>query len=326
MNQDELLAEFIKDKIKRTSDVTELQMLDWQYPSLTEKQALFNHSFYHDEPDLGNVYLGFPWATLIDLHTHLGVNIDNFLGPLKEKTRTFEGKRIHTVCQHIEWPRLTRLWETVGLTDIHLSHCKKDTQNTERLSFHPWPLIATNYENPTRSEGLFVRENKKYLASFIGNNTNPKIEIRVRLHEMLKSRKDVVCELGDKWFYDSEVYSKQILREVGDGSSKRKNLETKRYNEVLSESVFSLCPEGSGPNTIRLWESIAVGSIPVVFSDNWKPPLILGMDWSQFSVWIPNMEYDQTMRILESIDESARRTMRNNCLSIYKKFSSMRCF
>jgi hypothetical protein len=326
MNQDEILSTFIKDKTRRTSDVIELQMLDWQYPSLTEKQALFNHSFYHDEPDPSNVYLGFPWATLIDLHTHIGVDLERFVEPIKENTRIFEGRRIHTACQHILWDKLIGVWETVGLTDIHLSHCKKDTQNTERLSFHPWPLIATNYENPTRSEGLVIKEEKKYLASFIGNNTNPKVEIRVSLHEMLKGREDVVCELGNKWFYNSEVYEKQILRKDDDGSAEQKRLATVRYNEVLSESVFSLCPEGSGPNTIRLWESIAVGSIPVVFADNWKPPSIPGIDWNQFSVWIPTKECDQTIQILESIDESTRRTMRNNCLSIYKKFSSMRCF
>jgi hypothetical protein len=326
MNQDEILATFIKDKTRRTSDVTELQMLDWQYPSLTEKQALFNHSFYHDEPDPGNVYFGFPWATLLDLHIRLDVNLEFFLEHINEKTRIFKGRRIHTVCQHIEWAKLTGLWDAVGLTDIHLSHCKKDTQNTERLSFHPWPLIATNYENPTRSEGLVVKEDKKYLASFIGNNTNPKVEIRLRLHEMLKNKEGFVCELGNKWFYDSEVYKRQIFRESNDSDYEQKRLETTRYNKILSESVFSLCPEGSGPNTIRLWESIAVGSIPVVFSDNWKPPTVLEADWTQFSVWIPNAEYDQTIRILESIDESARRTMRNNCLSIYKKFSSMRCF
>jgi hypothetical protein len=320
-----ILEDFLEDKTRRNSDVIEVQMLDWQHPSLTEKQALFNHSFHHDEPDPGNVYLGFPWATLLDLHTHLGVNLECFLEPLKEKTRMFEGRRIHTVCQHIEWTRLTGLWEAAGLTDIHLSHCKKDTQNTERLSFHPWPLIATNYENPTRSKGLVVKEDRKYLASFIGNNTSPKVATRIRIHEMLKNRDDVVCEVGEKWFYNSDVYDRQIWRKGDDGSAEQKRLATVRYNEVLSESVFSLCPEGSGPNTIRLWESIAVGSIPVIFSDNWKPPQI-GTDWDRFSVWIPTTEYGQTMRILEAIDEETRRNMRNECLSVYKKFSSMRCF
>ena len=33
-----------------------------------------------------------------------------------------------------------------------------------------------------------------------------------------------------------------------------------------------MCPSGSGPNSIRLWESIAYGAIPVVLSDTYLPP------------------------------------------------------
>jgi hypothetical protein len=44
--------------------------------------------------------------------------------------------------------------------------------------------------------------------------------------------------------------------------------KTFRYNTILSDSVFSLCPLGAGPNTLRFWESIAVGSIPVIFSND----------------------------------------------------------
>ena len=324
--RNEILDAFLEDRTRRDSDVAEVQMLDWQHPSLTEKQALLNHSFHHDEPDPGNAYLGFPWATLLDLHTHRNLDLGTFLKPLKEKTKAFEGRRIHTVCQHIRWPKLTALWAEIGLTDVHLSHCEKDTPDTERLSFHPWPLIATNYENPRRSEGLAVKEHKKSLASFVGNHTNGyRSDRRLRLHEMLKGREDVVCEVGDEWFYNPDVYDRQIQRKGDDGSAERKRLATTRYNEILSESVFSLCPEGSGPNTIRLWESIAVGSIPVIFADNWKAPQI-GTDWDRFSVWIPASAYTHTIQILEAIDEETRRSMRNECLSVYKKFSSMRCF
>jgi hypothetical protein len=44
------------------------------------------------------------------------------------------------------------------------------------------------------------------------------------------------------------------------------------FREVLARSVFSLWPSGSGPNTIRLWESLGAGAIPVVLSDTWQPP------------------------------------------------------
>ena len=33
-----------------------------------------------------------------------------------------------------------------------------------------------------------------------------------------------------------------------------------------------MCPSGSGPNSIRFWESLAVGSIPVLLSDSLELP------------------------------------------------------
>jgi predicted transcriptional regulator len=35
----------------------------------------------------------------------------------------------------------------------------------------------------------------------------------------------------------------------------------------MQETVFCLCPSGSGPNSIRLWEAIEFGCVPVILSD-----------------------------------------------------------
>ncbi len=31
---------------------------------------------------------------------------------------------MHTVCQHVFWERLLPLWQALGVTDLHLSHCE----------------------------------------------------------------------------------------------------------------------------------------------------------------------------------------------------------
>ena len=48
--------------------------------------------------------------------------------------------------------------------------------------------------------------------------------------------------------------------------------KTSAYNDYLLKSVFSLCPSGSGPNSIRLWESLGIGTIPVVLADTLDLP------------------------------------------------------
>ena len=102
--------------------------------------------------------------------------------------------------------------------------------------------------------------------------------------------------------------------------------ETQRYNNILSDSIFSLCPEGTGPNTIRLWESMAIGVIPVIFSDDWIPPKITGLDWSDFSVFIKNTNLKDTISILSSFSEEELERMKLNCINAYKYFRQMDCF
>jgi hypothetical protein len=46
------------------------------------------------------------------------------------------------------------------------------------------------------------------------------------------------------------------------------------YIDSLSKTAFVLCPSGAGPNTIRYWEAIAFGRVPVLLSDSWDPPNI----------------------------------------------------
>ena len=66
----------------------------------------------------------------------------------------------------------------------------------------------------------------------------------------------------------------------------------------MNDSKYTLCPSGSGPNSIRLWEALAVGSIPIVLSDN--------LD-------LPNHElmYDSILKIRESDLYNIERILRN---------------
>ena len=328
----QLFSDLLEDRKKRIANIIVVEFVDWQYPSLTEKQAYYNHIFHHNKPNPEHAYFAFPWATLIDVFrvTDSAKLELQFVEELKRKLEEFKGRRIHTVCQHIRWKMLKKLWEHIGITDAHLSHYEINVENTDALSFHPWTLIATNYENPERNNGLCVKSNKdkSYLASFVGNhNEFYRSEIRTNLVSAVSGRKDVYYDLGEDWFYQTIVYGHQMSRySIDEEFNKTQNRKTERYNNIISDSIFSLCPEGSGPNTIRLWESMAVGSIPVIFADTWKPPQIKDFNWDEFSVRIPIENYSKTMEILDAIDDEKREMMKNKCLTVYNKFASMRCF
>lgn len=50
------------------------------------------------------------------------------------------------------------------------------------------------------------------------------------------------------------------------------------YADILGASQFVLCPRGIGSSSIRLFETMQAGRVPVIISDNWVPPA--ETDWS----------------------------------------------
>ncbi len=118
-------------------------------------------------------------------------------------------------------------------------------------------------------ERKLVRD-KKLLASFIGAHMPHYLnDSRLKLFDAAKGsrREDVFIDLGNEWHFNKLVYEEQVLsKEIESHHIDEHHQKTFRYNTILSDSVFSLCPLGAGPNTLRLWESIAVGTIPLLFS------------------------------------------------------------
>jgi hypothetical protein len=59
----------------------------------------------------------------------------------------------------------------------------------------------------------------------------------------------------------------------------------REYAEAIRDSQFVLCPGGIGPVTYRLFETMEMGRVPVIISDEWVPPH--GPAWEEFSLRIP---------------------------------------
>ena len=145
-----------------------------------------------------------------------------------------------------------------------------------RINIYPWRLFAPNIEDPNRRIGLTQKDisDRKYLASFIGAHMSHYINDDRTILSGINSKNSYI-QVYDKWHYDDEVYKQQIQNEKAKKSQvEEQNKKTSNYNKVLSDSKFSLCPLGAGPNTLRFWESIAIGSIPVFFNEKFIPPFL----------------------------------------------------
>jgi hypothetical protein len=88
-----------------------------------------------------------------------------------------------------------------------------------------------------------------------------------------KNNSKVFIKNTNEWHFQKDVYNEQVLNKgKNDYEKKIQNENTDIYNNVLINSTFSLCPVGAGPNTIRLWESLGYGSIPILIGNDYLLP------------------------------------------------------
>jgi hypothetical protein len=73
-----------------------------------------------------------------------------------------------------------------------------------------------------------------------------------------------------------------------------------RFRSTLARSRFVLCPRGNGTSSVRLYEALAVGAVPVVIADDWTPPA--GPAWEKFSIRWPEGRVDGLTEMLEARD------------------------
>lgn len=60
------------------------------------------------------------------------------------------------------------------------------------------------------------------------------------------------------------------------------------YYRELRRAEFALCPAGWTPWSRRIYEALLVGSIPVLIPGDFVPPFADRLDWSRFSLSVPD--------------------------------------
>lgn len=322
--------------------------LFWQYPCRTEGAAWALHAELVAARLIGDemhLYLGLPWATWIDKMTHgvwgltgqqqaerLERHVGVRLSGISESLHDFGVRlRVHTVCQHILWPMLLPRWRVLGVTDLWLSHCPPDAREdlSGEIMLHPWRLFAVNVEDPSRTGGLSADRDpaeRSLLASFVGAYAPCYLaDTRLRL-SMLATEPDITVEISERWHFDDVVYKGQIH---GRAMEAKVDSKVTRYNRLLSDSVFSFCPTGSGANTLRLWESLACGSIPVLFEPWPVLPVdgaFAGFNWSAAVLWVHGDDLSDLPDRLRAIPLSERRERARLCRQAFARARELRCF
>jgi hypothetical protein len=89
---------------------------------------------------------------------------------------------------------------------------------------------------------------------------------------------------------------------LADSSSNQADNDA-RYVDVLQKSKFVICPRGFGASTWRCFEAMRAGRVPVIVSDSWFPPA--GLNWSEFSLQIPEASIETIPEVLERFESDA---------------------
>lgn len=244
---------------------------DWQSPAITEQWA-FNRALELLPRRIGFVYIAFPWATLIDI-LQTNQYSDHLLAALDRIKSKINGyTRVTTVCQHILLHKYLDLFESYGITDVFWSHMHSGQpfeSEVTSIKLHPFPLY------PVNSPGLAaLSAPKRHNFSFIGATSNQNYidDAREIIAEELSSSPFSLVRMRNKWHYQEAVYDYQILKQVSQFQDPLCTPEAQEHREALASSHFVLCPSGSGANSLRLWEAIDCGTIPVILSPSYVRP------------------------------------------------------
>lgn len=127
-------------------------------------------------------------------------------------------------------------------------------------------------------------EDAPYLFSFIGALVTDPVRKRIGL---LSDERSLIADT-------SYVY------QAGD---KPKHDYRSRYIDSIHKSKFVLCPRGRGTASVRFYEVLRAGRVPVVISDAWVPPE--GPDWHSCMLVVPQAEIGSIPRRLREKESKA---------------------
>lgn len=245
-------------------EIIEIQNFDLVDDPVKTEEAIYNQlKSRYAKINTDYVYVAFPIAFSI-----------NKIGLFRTQTiidrvcRENKGKKLFFVCQHILVNKLNFYNNTVFTPHATIL----DT-------FIPIPHYSCTYD----LNKIKPWEEREYLFSFAGSfATHP---TRKKIYDSLKDRDDCFIIDTGAWHFE--------------GNRQKQKNNSKMYEEVLGNTKFSLCPRGTGPSTIRIWESMAMGAYPVIMSDYLKMPLEMLLDlplWMKISENFKEINFNNAIK------------------------------
>jgi hypothetical protein len=129
-----------------------------------------------------------------------------------------------------------------------------------------------------------------YLFSFMGAVRNA--PVRTKIASLSHPR---------SFFQDTTAaFDRVLFRKM----SRRERLDYERqYAELIKASKFVLCPRGLAASSIRVFETMRMGRVPVILSDAWIPPS--GPRWEKCAIQMREKDFALIPSTLEEREADA---------------------
>jgi hypothetical protein len=178
----------------------------------------------------------------------------------------------------------------------------------DSIVFTPHALINKNYisiPHYTVTSNYTTENKKTLLFSFVGSTQTHRIR-----KDLVKLFPNNCFDSGLHWGLDKGICIKD------------KDKIAANLIEYANKSKFSLCPRGTGISSIRLFEVMSMGSVPVIIADNYLKPLSNILNWDSFSITISEKNLSKIPEILSKIDDDEYKKMKDECVYIYNNYFS----
>lgn len=125
-------------------------------------------------------------------------------------------------------------------------------------------------------------QHRQYIASFVGSIENDPVRARFAKFP----RASFIVE-------DTSSFALNMLR---GGEEAERHRFWSHYADVIASAPFALCPRGRGPGSVRLFEVMQMGRVPVIISDEWVYPE--RVDWRSCSISVPEKAVESIPEVL----------------------------
>lgn len=161
-------------------------------------------------------------------------------------------------------------------------YCCMPRKHYDKNRHRPFAYLST--PNPYIGDIHGSEMERRWLFSFMGSMSHACRRPIMRLKH------------ADSFLQDTSDFN------VWRSDSHQLEIRGRAYANILGQSQFVLCPRGIGTSSIRLYETLEAGRVPVIISDHWTPPL--ETDWS-FAIQVEERRISGIPGLLKSLSSEA---------------------